>query len=431
MAMIIKNGRVLIGGELVARDIEIAEGKIQRIAPQIDAAAKNTVDARGNFVSAGFIDVHVHLREPGAESKETIATGTAAAARGGFTTVCAMPNTNPVPDSVQRLAHLQRLIAEHARVRVLPYAAISKNQAGVEAVDFEALAAAGVFQFSDDGIGVQSAAVMYEAMLAAQRAGKAVVAHCEDKSLTYGGAMHQGQRSAELNIPGIPSVCESVQIARDVLLAEATGCQYHVCHISTKEGVRIIRDAKKAGIKVTAEVTPHHLLLTDADVPADNALYKMNPPLRSAADRDALIAGLLDGTIDCIATDHAPHLREEKSLPMRLAPFGIVGSEIAFQLLYTRLVRGGTLTLQQLVDFFTVKPANIFGLPYGRLEEGAPADLTIIDLDTAKEILAKDFASKSANTPFLGETVYGHPVCTIYNGQIVFEYGKDEDIKDV
>ncbi|OOV78743.1 dihydroorotase, partial [Mammaliicoccus fleurettii] len=274
---------------------------------------------------------------------------------------------------------------------------------------------------TDDGVGVQTASMMYEAMQEAAKIDKAIVAHCEDNSLIYGGAMHEGKRSEELNIPGIPAICEAVQIARDVLLAEAANCHYHVCHVSTKESVRVIRDAKKAGIKVTAEVTPHHLLLTEEDVPGDDAIYKMNPPLRAKEDRDALIEALLDGTIDCIATDHAPHAKEEKEVPMVDAPFGIVGSETAFQLLYTNFVKTGKFTLEQLVSFLTTKPCETFNLPYGRLEEGSYADITIIDLDTERPILAEEFASKSSNTPFIGEVVSGYPILTICDGEIVYK----------
>lgn len=295
------------------------------------------------------------------------------------------------------------------------------RQAGKEHVDFETLANNGAFAFTDDGVGVQQANMMYEAMQAAAKVNKAVVAHCEDNSLIYGGAMHEGQRSKALGIPGIPNICEAVQIARDVLLAEAAGAHYHVCHVSTKESVRAIRDAKKAGIHVTAEVTPHHLLLTEDDVPGDDAIYKMNPPLRSKEDREALIEGLLDGTIDCIATDHAPHATEEKAQPMTKAPFGIVGSETAFPLLYTHFVKNADWSLQQLVDYLTIKPAQTFELPYGTLEEGGLADLTIINLDEESEIKAEDFASKGSNTPFIGYKVYGTPVLTMVEGEVKFK----------
>ncbi|WAG31641.1 dihydroorotase [Staphylococcus chromogenes] len=423
--VLIQNAKMLEAGTLKQVDVLIQEGKIKSIATQIEPQSEmQIIDAKGHFLSPGFIDVHVHLREPGGEHKETIETGTKAAARGGFTTVCPMPNTKPVPDSVENMRHLQQLIDENAQVRVLSYAAITERQAGKKHVDFEALASEGAFAFTDDGVGVQEAAKMYEAMQQAKAVNKAVVAHCEDNSLIYGGAMHEGKRSEELGIPGIPNICESVQIARDVLLSEATGCHYHVCHVSTKESVRVIRDAKKAGIPVTAEVTPHHLLLTEEDIPGDNAIYKMNPPLRSVEDRQALIEGLLDGTIDIIATDHAPHAEDEKNQPMTRAPFGIVGSETAFPLLYTHFVKTGEWTLQQLVDYITIKPAQVFDLPYGTLKEGAVADLTLINLDEAYEIKAQDFLSKSSNTPFLGEKVYGKTLFTMVDGEIRYEEGK-------
>ena len=423
--ILIQNAKMLEAGTLKQVDVLIQEGKIKSIATQIEPQSEmQIIDAKGHFLSPGFIDVHVHLREPGGEHKETIETGTKAAARGGFTTVCPMPNTKPVPDSVENMRHLKQLIDENAQVRVLPYAAITERQAGKEHVDFEALANEGAFAFTDDGVGVQEAAKMYEAMQQAKAVNKAVVAHCEDNSLIYGGAMHEGKRSEELGIPGIPNTCESVQIARDVLLSEATGCHYHVCHVSTKESVRVIRDAKKAGIPVTAEVTPHHLLLTEDDIPGDNAIYKMNPPLRSVEDRQALIEGLLDGTIDIIATDHAPHAEDEKNKPMTRAPFGIVGSETAFPLLYTHFVKTGEWTLQQLVDYITIKPAQVFDLPYGTLKEGAVADLTLINLDETYEIKAQDFLSKSSNTPFLGEKVYGKTLFTMVDGEIRYEEAK-------
>lgn len=419
---LLTNAKILKNGEFETVSILVEGQHIKQIATQIEVDTNTeTIDVKGQFVSPGLVDVHVHLREPGGEHKETIATGTKAAARGGFTTVCPMPNTRPVPDSKENLNHLNQLIEDNAEVRVLPYAAITVRQAGEEHVDFETLANNGAFAFTDDGVGVQQANMMYEAMQAAAKVNKAVVAHCEDNSLIYGGAMHEGQRSKALDIPGIPNICEAVQIARDVLLAEAAGAHYHVCHVSTKESVRAIRDAKKAGIHVTAEVTPHHLLLTEDDVPGDDAIYKMNPPLRSKEDREALIEGLLDGTIDCIATDHAPHAVEEKAQPMTRAPFGIVGSETAFPLLYTHFVKNGDWSLQQLVDYLTIKPAQTFELPYGTLEEGGLADLTIINLDEESEIKAEDFASKGSNTPFIGYKVYGTPVLTMVEGEVKFK----------
>ncbi len=421
MATLLRNGKVLENGELVTKDIRIEEGQITEIGERLNVFNDDIIDLNGQFVSAGFIDVHVHLREPGGEHKETIETGTKAAARGGFTTICAMPNTRPVPDTVENLDRLNDTINNHAVVRVLPYASITERQLGEQLVDFKSLKNHGAFAFTDDGVGVQTAGTMYEAMQHAAQLDMAIVAHCEDNSLIYGGAMHEGEVSRSLGIPGIPSVCEAVQIARDVLLAEATGCHYHVCHVSSKESVRVIRDAKRAGIKVTAEVTPHHLLLNETAITEEDAILKMNPPLRGEDDQTALLAALLDGTIDFIATDHAPHAADEKAQPMTKAPFGIVGSETAFPLLYTRFVKNGDWTLEQLIGYMTTQPSDVFNLPYGRLEVGEPADITVIDLEQEYVIKAEDFLSKSSNTPFIGERVYGNITLTLVEGKIAYQ----------
>lgn len=334
-----------------------------------------------------------------------------------------MPNTRPVPDTKEQMENLQKRIKETAHVRVLPYASITTRQLGQELTDFAALKDAGAFAFTDDGVGVQSAAMMLEAMKKARELDMAIVAHCEENSLINKGCVHEGAFSKQYGLNGIPSVCESVQIARDVLLAEATGCHYHVCHISTKESVRVVRDAKSAGIHVTAEVTPHHLLLSEDDIPGLDANYKMNPPLRSNSDRAALIEGLLDGTIDFIATDHAPHTQAEKSEGMVLAPFGIVGLETAFPLLYTELVLKNLITLEELIAYLTIKPAEAFGLPYGTIEVGAAADIVILNLDEERAINPDEFLSKGRNTPFTGWKCKGWPVMTISEGQIVWEKG--------
>lgn len=407
--------------ELVSCEILIEDDKIVKTAPKVTAQADKTIDADNNLVVPGFIDVHIHLREPGGEYKETIATGTQSAARGGYTTVCNMPNTNPVPDSKDTLEKLLQKIKEDAVVRVLPYASITKGLKGEERTNIKELFEQGAFAFTDDGVGIQTANQMFQAMKEAAACGAAIVAHCEDNSLVYGGVTHDGEVSKRLNLPGIPSLSESVQIARDVLLAEAADCHYHVCHVSTKESVRVIRDAKRAGIKVTGEVSPHHLLLNETDVLENDADFKMNPPLRGKDDQEALIEGLLDGTLDFIATDHAPHGEEEKANGFLEAPFGIVGLETAFPLLYTHLVQKNVLSLHELIDRMTKKPADVFGLPYGTMEEGVPADLTILDLDKTAKIDRYQFASKGKNTPFHGWEVNGFPVMTIVNGKVVFE----------
>lgn len=424
MELIIKNGWLINeNGSWEKKHLYINNGKIAKISEHLSGEdqADKIIDANRLFVSPGFIDVHVHLREPGGEYKETIETGTKAAAKGGFTTICAMPNTNPVPDSKEQIQWLKRRIQETGIVRVLPYGSITKRLAGEKLNHFKELAEAGAFAFTDDGVGIQKAAMMYQAMREAAKVNKAIVAHCEDMSLVQGGVVHEGKVDKQLGLKGITSLCESVQIARDVLLAEQTGCHYHVCHISTKESVRIVRDAKRAGIHVTAEVSPHHLLLCEDDIPGDDANYKMNPPLRSRADKEALIEGLLDGTIDIIATDHAPHSETEKRQGMEKAPFGIVGLETAFPLLYTNFVAKGVFSLKQLVDFFTKKPAEIFNLPYGRLEVGNVADLVLIDLDQENTIDPATFVSKGKNTPFTNWTCKGWPQATIVSGEIVWE----------
>lgn len=415
------NAKRLMNGELEPCEVLIQEGRIKKIASSIHEEVETTIDAQGHLILPGLVDVHVHLREPGGEAKETIATGTKAAAKGGFTTVCAMPNTTPVPDSEEHLRSLLEKIEKDARVRVLPYASITTRQVGRELVDMEALTKLGAFAFTDDGVGVQSADMMFEAMQQAASLDKAIVAHCEDNSLVYKGVCHRGEVSERLNLPGIPNITESVQIARDVLLAEATGCHYHVCHVSTKESVRVIRDAKRAGIRVTAEVTPHHLVLNENDIPEDDALFKMNPPLRSKEDQQALIDGLQDGTIDFIATDHAPHTEEEKAQGFLNSPFGITGFETAFPLLYTQLVEENIVSLEELVAWLTIRPAETFQLPFGKLVEGAEADVTLIDLKTEKQVDRHSFVSKGKNSPFDGYKLKGWPVLTMMDGEIVFE----------
>lgn len=407
--------------ELIEGSILIEQGRIIEVNPKSTPEVDEVIDGQGYFVSAGFIDVHVHLREPGGEQKETIETGTQAAAKGGYTTICAMPNTRPVPDTAENLTHVNQLIKQNAKIRVLPYASITIREAGKERTDLAALKEHGAFAFTDDGVGVQQAGMMFEAMQDAAKLNMPIVAHCEDNTLIYAGVMHDGKKNKELGLKGIPAIAESVHIARDVLLAEAAGAHYHVCHVSTKESVRVIRDAKKAGIHVTAEVSPHHLLFCEDDIPSNDANWKMNPPLRAKEDLHALIEGLEDGTLDFIATDHAPHTAKEKGNGMEEAPFGIVGLETAFPLLYTHFVKTGKWKLEQLIEWMTEKPSNVFGLPYGRLHMGESADLVFIDLNKEQAIDSSTFVSKGTNTPFDGLVCTGWPVMTMFEGNIIWK----------
>lgn len=382
----------------------IEDGEIRSVDYNGTTEGHEVIDATGMLLIPGLVDVHVHLREPGGEKKETIKTGTEAAAAGGFTTICAMPNTRPVPDDRATMDQLLAKIEQDAIVRVLPYAAITKRQLGTEQVDMASLADS--FAFTDDGVGVQSAAMMRAAMREAKRLDKAIVAHCEDNTLKA-GSVHEGRFSEEHDIQGIPSLAESIHIARDVLIAEETGCHYHVCHVSSRQSVRVIRDAKRAGIRVTAEVTPHHLVLCEDDIPGLDPNFKMNPPLRSADDREALLEGLFDGTIDMIATDHAPHTAEEKAAGMERAPFGITGFETAFPLLYTTFVKTGQMEEAALIEWMTKRPSDVFGLPYGVIEVGRAADLALIDPETERVVDPTTFLSKGKNTPFAGKKLVG------------------------
>ncbi|EGP5688165.1 dihydroorotase [Enterococcus faecium] len=426
MKTLIKNGQINTRKNMtIPAEIWIEDGRIKAIGTGFSEAEFDEVfDAKGQLITPGLVDVHVHLREPGFTYKETIEAGTRSAARGGFTTVCAMPNLNPVPDTAEKLKQVYDIIRKDAVVKVLQYAPITENLRSEKLVDQEALIEEGAFAFTNDGVGVQTAGTMYLAMKEAAKNNKALVAHTEDESLLFGGVMHAGKKAEELGLPGILSVTESSQIARDLLLAEATGVHYHVCHVSTKESVRVIRDAKKAGIHVTAEVSPHHLILIDEDIPEDFGFWKMNPPLRGREDREALIEGLLDGTIDCIATDHAPHGLEEKSQSFMKSPFGIVGSETAFQLIYTHFVETGQFTLEQVINWLAVKPAEIFGLNAGTLTVGAPADVAIFDITKTCTIDKEDFLSKGENTPFIGWKVKGETQMTFVNGKLVWQKGE-------
>ncbi|MFS1513448.1 dihydroorotase [Chengkuizengella sp. SCS-71B] len=421
----ILNGKLLNteNNELETKHIYIEQGKINKIMQseeetQVDG--HEVIDAEGKLVSAGFIDMHVHFREPGFEYKETIATGTRSAAKGGFTTVACMPNTRPIVDDVETLQLVLDKAEKEGIVRVLPYAAITENELGRDLTDFEALKNKGAIGFTDDGVGVQSAQMMKDAMSKAAAMNMPVIAHCEDNTLVVGGAVTDGAFAKKHGLKGIPNESEAIHVGRDVLLAEATDVHYHVCHVSTEQSVRLIRQAKQIGIKVTAEVCPHHLLLSDEDIPALDANWKMNPPLRTPRDVEAMIEAIEDGTIDMIVTDHAPHSEEEKAQELQRAPFGIVGLETAFPLLYTKFVQTGIWTLDFLIQRMTEKPAKVFNLDSGKVSIGADADLTIIDLESTKEVDPNTFLSKGRNTPFTGWKLQGWPVKTLVAGKVVW-----------
>ena len=418
---LIKNAKILENNHLVTRDVLIDGKKIVKVSEN-NHSEIDTIDAKGAFLSSGLVDVHVHFREPGFNYKETIATGSQAAARGGFTTVIAMPNLNPVPDTAERLAAQIKLNDTNGMVHVKQYGAVSADLTASEVSNIAGMAAAGAVAFSNDGKGVQTADTMLQAMLAAAQVDKPLAAHLEDDSLLHGGVMNAGEQSKKLEIPGITGLAESSQLARDLVLAKATGVHYHVAHISTKESVTLVRIAKLQGVNVTAEVSPHHVLLSDTDIKGDNALFKMNPPLRSQADRQAVLAGLLDGTIDMIATDHAPHGTAEKNKPFREAPFGITGIETSFQLLYTHLVRSGVMTLETLLQRMIKAPIAAFKLEAPtEIKAGETADLALFDLEHQETISAANFKSKGKNTPFIGWQVYGKTLATWVDGKLVYQ----------
>ncbi|WP_309122919.1 dihydroorotase [Paenibacillus sp.] len=434
MGIWIVNGRTAEGEKIAV----LAEAGVVADIVRGDAAeavttdGREVIDAGGRLLTAGLIDMHVHFREPGFEYKEDIETGSRSAAKGGFTTVACMPNTRPVLDKAETVAKVVERGKSVGLTRVLPYGCISIGELGRELADYEALRDAGAIGFTDDGVGVQSAGTMKEAMRRAAALGMPIIAHCEDDTLLPGGAaFSEGEFVKKHGLPGIPNESEAIHVGRDILLAEATGVHYHVCHVSTEQSARLIRLGKQVGVNVTAEVCPHHLLLSDEDIPdATDANWKMNPPLRSPRDVEAMIAAVEDGTIDIFVTDHAPHSEEEKARGVERAPFGIVGLETAFPLLYTKFVATGRWTLPFVLERLTSRPAQLFGLPTGRLEVGAPADLTIIDLEEERKVDPTTFASKGKNTPFAGWHLKGWPKLTMLGGNIVWselaEKGSDE-----
>ena len=424
MKTIIKGGREIAPASSTdaVKDVLFEDGIIVKVEENISEAAENVIDASGCLVCPGLIDLHVHLREPGFEHKETIRTGARAAARGGFTTICCMPNTKPVVDCVDMVDYIVEKSKEVTDINILPIAAITANQEGEYITDFEQLKAHGAVAVSEDGKSVMNARVARQAMRLAAIVDIPVFAHCEDKNLAARGVMNAGERARELGLYGIMNAVEDVIVARDILLAKNTGARLHLCHCSTKDSVAMVEQAKKEGLDVTAEVTPHHFTLTEEAITSDDANFKMNPPLRKQEDVDALIEGLKSGIMDCISTDHAPHHATEKERPFAEAPFGITGLETAVSLTITELVDKGVLTPMQMVERMSYNPAKVLRSDKGTLLPGRAADITIINPDEEYVIDSSKFASLGKNTPFNGKKVKGKVVYTISGGKTGYSY---------
>ncbi len=422
--ILIKNGRVVDPANYIdgKKDILIEDGKIKKVADFIvEDEDTNVIDADEKAVMPGFIDLHVHLREPGFEYKETIETGSKAAARGGVTSICPMPNTKPVIDSPESVKDLLKR-ADCSPVHILPIGACTIGQEGKKLADIEGMKDAGIVALSEDGKSVMDSALFRKSLKEAARLELPMFSHCEDKALVEGGVMNKGQKSEELGLPGITNSVEDVIVARDIIMSKEAGNRLHLCHCSTADSVVLVEMAKKQGLPVSAEVCPHHFTMSDDEITEDNGRFKMNPPLRNRADVDALKEGLKTGIMEVISTDHAPHGKEEKDQSMLKAPFGIVGLETSFALGYTELVDKGVLTLSQLVEKMSVNPAKVLGIDKGNLAPGKVADIVIADITKEYKIDSSKFVSKGKNTPFDGKKVKGRVITTIVDGKIVYKY---------
>ena len=422
MTILIKNGRLINPSENLDKvmDIFVEDGIIKEKAESIEKQADTVIDAAGCYVMPGLIDLHVHFRDPGLTYKEDIETGSKAAAKGGFTTVCCMPNTKPVVDNVETVKYIIKKGEKTGLTNVLPVGAVTKNMAGVEITDVKELKKAGICAISEDGKSVMNSGVYRKAMKNAAKANVPVLAHCEDINLVEGGVINLGDKSSELGVKGISNAVEDVIAMRDIMLAKETGATLHLCHCSTKDSVEMVKRAKEEGIKVTAEVCPHHFSMCSDDITSNDGNFKMNPPLRAREDMEALIKGLQDDIMDVISTDHAPHSAEEKAKDLEHAPFGIVGLETSVALTVTNLVKKGYLTPMQMAAKMSYNPAKVLGIPKGTLDEGKIADITIIDPDKEYTIDVNTFESKGKNTPFDGYKVSGEVEYTILNGKVVY-----------
>ncbi len=423
MSIVIKNGRVIDPASATDRiaDVLIVDGRIAGVAPNLSSPRAEVFDAGGMIVAPGFIDMHVLLREPGFEHAETIESGSRAAAAGGFTSICCMPNTKPVNDSATVTSYIVERARRKAVVNVYPIGAITKGSAGEELSAIGAMKEAGAVAISDDGLPVMNARVMRRAMEFARSYGLPVIAHCEDLDLSAGGDMHEGVRSVRWGLRGIPAAAEDVMVARDLLLAELTGARYHVAHISTRRAVAMVACARERGLPVTAEATPHHFALSDDDMPPYDSNYKMKPPLRSTGDREAIVEGIVSGAVSAIATDHAPHPGSEKMQEFERCPFGIIGLETAIALSLETFVHPGRISLTRMVELFTTGPESVVRLGRGTLEPGAPGDVTIFSAELEWTYDVNQSFSRSRNSPFHQRTFRGGPVATIVNGEFVWK----------
>lgn len=430
--LVIKGGRVIDPSRSIDEitDVTISRGKVRHVGPS-DGRADRTIDAGGKIVCPGLIDMHVHLREPGNEEAETIASGCAAAVAGGFTSIACMPNTEPAVDTEAMVEFEYRQAARAGLCNVYPIGAITKGREGKELAEMGQMVRAGAVGFSDDGRGVASPSVMFRAMQYATMFDKPLIQHCQDADMAGDGCMNAGATAMRLGLPGIPAMAEEMMIQRDLLLARNTRCRYHVAHVSTAGGVELLREGKKRGINVTAEVCPHHLLLTEEHVETYDTHYKMNPPLRTRQDNEALIAGAADGTIDCLVTDHAPHGREDKETDFQNAPFGIVGLEVALGLAVKALVAPGHLDWPRLIAMMTCHPAGILQLDKGTLQVGSDADITIIDPDLTWTVDSSTFRSRSRNCPYDGWILTGRATHTLVGGALKFVLSAQKAVSGV
>ncbi len=421
MKILIKNAKILVKGKLSSQDILLDRKRIAVIAPKIAQSADKIIDAKGACVFPGFIDLHVHLRDPGQTYKEDIVTGTKAAAHGGFTAVCAMPNTEPITDNIASVEYIQLRAKEHGSARVYVVGAITKGSKGEEISEMATMRSGGVVAVSDDGKCVQNARLMLSCMRYAANFKIPIIIHAEDYSLAGKGQIHAGKIATQLGLSGIPGLAEEVIISRDIMLAEAAGAKLHIAHISTAKSLELVRQAKERGLPITCEVTPHHLVMNEEACLRFDTNTKMKPPLRSEKDRQACVQALRDGLIDCIATDHAPHADFEKEKEFDHAPFGIIGLETAFPVLYKHLVLSKEISLERLVEALTIKPAKLMNLPGGELAPGKPADITIIDLKQESLFTQESILSKSKNSPWLNQSFPGKVLYTICNGNITYQ----------